>query len=70
MKVFRVMDTIESYYIVYNLVAANSKEEALEIIRKEATDSLYFVIGDIAEIPGLNYDSKEPSIILAVGEHL
>ena len=34
MKVFKVKDYIESYYTVYNIVVANTKEEALKIIKK------------------------------------
>ena len=34
MKVFKVKDYIESYYTVYDIVVANTKEEALKVIKK------------------------------------
>ena len=38
MKVFKVKDYIESYYIVYNIVVANTKEEALKVILSGGSD--------------------------------
>ena len=36
MKVFKVKDYIESYYRVYDIVVANTKEEALKVIKEKA----------------------------------
>ena len=47
MKVFKVKDYIESYYIVYDIVVANTKEEALKVIKKKAYDESYFTLEDI-----------------------
>ena len=44
MKVFKIKDYIESYYTVYDIVVANTKEEALKIIKKKAYDESYFTL--------------------------
>ena len=50
MKVFKVRDYIESYYLVYNIVVANTKEDALKVIKKKSYDESYFTLEDIEEI--------------------
>ena len=48
MKVFKIKDYIESYYTVYDIVVANTKEEALKIIKKKSYDESYFTLEDIS----------------------
>ena len=70
MKVFKVKDYIESYYTVYNIVVANTKEEALKIINKKAYDESYFTLEDIEEIPNMEYNGSCPKLILSMGENV
>ena len=70
MKVFKVMDYIESYYLVYNIVVANTKEEALKVIKKEAYDESYFTLEDIKEIPNMEYSGNCSKLILSRGENI
>lgn len=70
MKVFKVMDSIESYYTVYNIVVANTKEEALKVIKEKAYDESYFTLEDIEEIPGMEYNGNCPKLILSMGENV
>ena len=70
MKIFKVKDYIESYYIVYNIVVANTKEEALKVIKKKAYDESYFTLEDIEEIPNMEYNGNYPKLILSMGENV
>ena len=70
MKVFKVKDSIESYYIVYNIVVANTKEEALKVIKEKAYDESYFTLEDIEEIPDMEYNGNCPKLILSMGESI
>ena len=70
MKVFKVRDYIESYYIVYDIVVANTKEEALKIIKKKSYDKSYFTLEDIEEIPNMEYNGNCPKLILSMGENV
>ena len=70
MKVFKVRDYIESYYTVYNIVVANTKEEALNIIKKKSYDESYFTLEDIEEIPNMEYNGNCPKLILSMGENV
>ena len=70
MKVFKVRDYIESYYLVYNIVVANTKEEALKVIKKKAYDESYFTLEDIEEIPNMEYNGNYPKLILSMGENV
>lgn len=70
MKVFKVKDYIESYYTVYNIVVANTKEEALKIIKKKAYDKSYFTLEDIEEILNMEYNGNCPKLILSMGENI
>ena len=70
MKVFIVKDYIESYYIVYDIVVANTKEEALKIIKKKSYDESYFTLEDIKEIPNMEYNGNCPKLILSMGENM
>lgn len=70
MKVFKVKDYIESYYIVYNIVVANTKEEALKVIKKKAYDESYFTLEDIEEIPNMEYNGNCSKLILSMGENV
>lgn len=70
MKVFKVKDYIESYYIVYNIVVANTKKEALNVIKKKAYDESYFTLEDIEEIPNMEYNGNYPKLILSIGENV
>ena len=70
MKVFKVKDYIESYYTVYNIVVANTKEEALKVIKKKAYDESYFTLEDIEEIPNMEYNRNCPKLILSMGENI
>ena len=70
MKVFKVKDYIESYYTVYNIVVANTKEEALKVIKKKAYDKSYFTLEDIEEIPNIEYNGNCPKLILSMGENV
>lgn len=70
MKVFKVKDYIESYYIVYDIVIANTKEEALKVIKKKAYDKSYFTLEDIEEIPNMEYNGNCPKLILSMGENV
>ena len=70
MKVFKVKDYIESYYIVYNIVVANTKEEALKVIKEKAYDESYFTLEDIEEIPDMEYNGNYPKLILSMGENV
>ena len=70
MKVFKIKDYIESYYLVYNIVVANTKEEALNIIKKKAYDESYFTLEDIEEIPNMEYNGNCPKLILSIGENV
>ena len=70
MKVFKVRDYIESYYLVYDIVVANTKEEALKIINKKAYDESYFTLEDIEEIPNMEYNGNYPKLILSMGENV
>lgn len=70
MKVFKVKDSIESYYTVYNIVVANTKEEALKIIKKKAFNKSYFTLEDIEEIPNMEYNGNYPKLILSMGENV
>ena len=70
MKVFKIKDYIESYYTVYNIVVANTKEEALKIIKKKAYDEFYFTLEDIEEIPNMKYNGNYPKLILSMGENV
>ena len=70
MKVFKVEDYIESYYIVYDIVVANTKEEALKVIKKKAYDKSYFTLDDIEEIPNMEYNENCPKLILSMGENV
>ena len=70
MKVFKVKDYIESYYTVYNIVVANTKEEALKIIKKKAYDESYFTLEDIEEIPNMEDNGNCPKLILSMGENV
>ena len=70
MKVFKVKDCIESYYTVYDIVVANTKEEALKIIKKKAYDESYFTLEDIEEIPNIEYNGNCPKLILSMGENV
>ena len=70
MKVFKVKDYIESYYTVYDIVVANTKEEALKIIKKEAFDKSCFTLEDIEEIPDMEYNGDCPKLILSMGENI
>ena len=70
MKVFKVEDSIESYYTVYNIVVANTKEEALKVIKKKAFNKSYFTLEDIEEIPNMEYNGNYPKLILSMGENV
>ena len=70
MKIFKDKDCIESYYIVYDIVVANTKEEALKIIKKKAYDESYFTLEDIEEIPNIEYNGNCPKLILSMGENV
>lgn len=70
MKVFKVRDYIESYYMVYDIVVANTKEEALKVIKKKAYDESYFTLEDIEEIPNMEYNGNYPKLILSMGENI
>ena len=70
MKVFKVKDYIESYYRVYNIVVANTKEEALKVIKEEAFDESYFTLEDIEEIPNMEYNGNCSKLILSMGENV
>ena len=70
MKVFKVKDYIESYYTVYDIVVANTKEEALKVIKKKAYDESYFTIEDIEEITNMEYNGNYPKLILSMGENV
>ena len=70
MKVFRVKDYIESYYPVYNIVVANTKEEALKVINEKAFYEDYFTLEDIKEIPDMEYNGNCPKLILSMGENV
>ena len=70
MKVFKVKDYIESYYAVYNIVVANTKEEALKVIKKKSYDKSYFTLEDIEEIPNMEYNGNCPKLILSMGENV
>ena len=69
MKVFKVKDYIESYYRVYDIVVANTKEEALKVIKEKAFDESYFTLEDIEEIPDMEYNGNCPKLILSMGEN-
>ena len=70
MKVFKVRDYIESYYLVYDIVVANTKEEALKVIKKKAYDKSYFTLEDIEEITNMEYNGNCPKLILSMGENV
>ena len=70
MKVFKIRDYIESYYMVYDIVVANTKEEALKVIKKKAYDESYFTLEDIEEIPNIEYNGNCPKLILSMGENV
>lgn len=71
MKVFKVKDYIESYYRVYDIVVANTKEEALKVIKEKAFfDESYFTLEDIEEIPDMEYNGNCPKLILSMGENV
>ena len=70
MKVFKIRDYIESYYMVYDIVVANTKEEALKVIKKKAYDESYFTLEDIEEIPNMEYNGNCPKLILSMGENV
>ena len=70
MKVFKVKDYIESYYIVYDIVVANTKEEALKVIQKKSYDKSYFTLKDIEEIPNMEYNGNCSKLILSMGENV
>ena len=71
MKVFKVKDYIESYYRVYDIVVANTKEEALKVIKEKAFfDESYFTLEDIEEIPDMEYNGNCPKLILSIGENV
>ena len=70
MKVFKVKDYIESYYRVYNIVVANTKEEALKVIKKKAFNKSYFTLENIEEIPNMEYNGNYPKLILSMGENV
>ena len=70
MKVFKVKDYIESYYRVYNIVVANTKEEALKVIKKKAFNKSYFTLENIEEIPNMEYNGNYPKLILSMGENI
>ena len=70
MKVFKVKDYIQSYYTVYNIVVANTKEEALKVIKKKSYDESYFTLEDIEEIPNMKYNGNCPKLILSIGENV
>ena len=70
MKVFKVKDYIESYYAVYNIVVANTKEEALKVINEKAFYESYFTLEDIEEIPDMEYNGNCPKLILSMGESI
>ena len=70
MKVFKVKDYIESYYTVYNIVVANTKEEVLKIIKKKSYNKSYFTLEDIEEIPNMEYNGNYPKLILSMGENV
>ena len=70
MKVFKVKDYIESYYPVYNIVVANTKEEALKVINEKAFYESYFTLEDIKEIPDMEYNGNCPKLILSMGESI
>ena len=70
MKVFKVRDYIESYYLVYDIVVANTKEEALKVIKKNSYDESYFTLEDIEEIPNMEYNGNCPKLILSMGENV
>ena len=64
------MDYIESYYTVYDIVVANTKEEALKVIKEKAFDESYFTLEDIEEIPNMEYNGNCPKLILSMGENI
>ena len=70
MKVFKVKDYIEYYYTVYNIVVANTKEEALKVINKKSYDESYFTLEDIEEIPNMEYNGNCSKLILSMGENV
>ena len=70
MKVFKVKDSIESYYRVYNIVVANTKEEALKVIKEKAFNESYFTLKDIEEIPDMEYNGNCSKLILSMGENV
>ena len=70
MKIFKVKDYIESYYTVYNIVVANTKEEALKVIKKKAFNKSYFTLENIEEIPNMEYNGNYPKLILSMGENV
>lgn len=70
MKVFKVKDYVDFYYPIYDIVVANTKEEALKVIKEEAFDKSYFTLGDIEEIPDMEYNGNCPKLILSMGENV
>ena len=70
MKVFKVKDYIESYYPVYNILVANTTEEALKVINEKAFYESYFTLEDIEEIPDMEYNGNCPKLILSMGESI
>ena len=70
MKVFKVKDYIESYYTVYDIVVANTKEEASKVINKKAYDDSYVTLEDIEEITNMEYNGNCPKLILSMGENI
>ena len=70
MKGFKVKDYIEAYYTVYNIVVANTKKEALKVIKKKSYDESYFTLEDIEEIPNMEYNGNYPKLILSMGENV
>ena len=70
MKVFKTKDYDPSNHncIIYNLIAANSKETTLEIINHISKSPIS--IEDIIEIPELEYEFSCPRVIYTIGGNI
>ena len=49
---------------------ANTKEEALKVIKKKSYDESYFTLEDIEEIPNMEYNGNCPKLILYIRENV
>ena len=49
---------------------ANTKEEALKVIKKKSYDESYFTLEDSEEIPDVEDNGNCPRLILSMGENI